>query len=50
VAGAFEDLDTNDFKNMLHVNVLGSIYPTRVVLGGMKRKGKGRIVFVSSQA
>jgi 3-dehydrosphinganine reductase len=39
----------NCFALLLQVNVLGSIYPTRAVLAGMKRKGGGRIVFVASQ-
>lgn len=38
---------------MLRVNVLGSVYPTRAVVGGMKAncptRGGGRVVFVSSQ-
>lgn len=49
VAGEFDQLDINEFNRMLRVNVLGSVYPTRVVLGGMKRRRSGRIVFVSSQ-
>lgn len=31
------------------VNVLGSVYPTRAVITGMKKKKAGRIVFVASQ-
>ena len=50
VAGEFDKMDSADFERMLRVNVLGSIYPTRAVLEGMKLKGNGRIVFVSSQA
>ena len=38
---------------MLRVNVLGSVYPTRAVVAGMKAKcphtGGGRVVFVASQ-
>lgn len=34
---------------MLKINVLGSVYPTRAVVEGMKTKRTGRIVFVSSQ-
>jgi len=51
VAGAFEDLANEAFEHMLRVNVLGSVYPTRVLLPGMKRRarGAGRIVFVASQ-
>lgn len=34
---------------MLNINLLGSVYPTRAVVEGMKLKGSGRIIFVSSQ-
>jgi NAD(P)-dependent dehydrogenase (short-subunit alcohol dehydrogenase family) len=33
----------------VQVNLLGSVYPTRAVIAGMKKKGAGRIVFVASQ-
>jgi 3-dehydrosphinganine reductase len=50
IAGAFDELHTQDFERMLRVNVLGSVYPTRAVLPGMKKiVGGGRIVFVASQ-
>ena len=50
VAGAFDELASSEFERMMKVNVLGSIYPTRAIIEGMKGKGSGRIVFVSSQA
>lgn len=50
IAGAFEDLSTTDFENMLKINVLGSVYPTRVVVPTMKVLKRGRIIFVASQA
>ncbi len=34
---------------ILFLHISGSVYPTRTVLPGMKKKGGGRIVFVSSQ-
>lgn len=39
---------------MLKINVLGSVYPTRALLPGLRRRarqgsGGGRVVFVSSQ-
>ena len=37
VAGAFDDLDASEFERMMRVNLLGSVYPTRAVLAGMKR-------------
>lgn len=53
IAGEFDALDSKDFERMLRVNVLGSIYPTRAVVGGMKancpQRGGGRVVFVASQ-
>lgn len=49
VAAAFDDLAEGDFEKMLRLNVLGSVYPTRAVLAGMKDRGEGRIVFVASQ-
>ena len=51
IAGSFDALDIDSFENMLKTNVLGSIYPTRALLPGMKEKSAkgGRIVFVASQ-
>lgn len=49
VAGEFDALNPEEFERMLRTNVLGSIYPTRAVLAGMKSRKRGRIVFVSSQ-
>lgn len=53
IAGEFDTLDSSEFERMLRVNVLGSVYPTRAVIGGMKegcpQRGGGRIIFVSSQ-
>ena len=49
IAGEFDQLDIKEFERMLRINVLGSVYPTRAVLQGMKEKKQGRIVFVSSQ-
>lgn len=49
VAGTFESLDSKEFERMYRINVLGSIYPTRVVLPAMKQKKQGKIIFVSSQ-
>lgn len=45
----FDQLSTTDFEDMMRTNVLGSVYPTRAVIEGMKATGSGRIVFVSSQ-
>jgi 3-dehydrosphinganine reductase len=45
----FDQLGSTDFEDMMRTNVLGSVYPTRAVIEGMKATGSGRIVFVSSQ-
>lgn len=50
IAGEFDLLDPNEFERMLRTNVLGSVFPTRAALPGMKKKQSGRIIFVSSQA
>jgi 3-dehydrosphinganine reductase len=50
IAGEFDLLDPTDFERMMKVNLLGSVYPTRAVLKGMKENGQGRIIFVASQA
>jgi 3-dehydrosphinganine reductase len=48
-AREFTKVHQHEFENMMKVNVLGSIYATRAVVGGMIRQGEGRIVFVASQ-
>lgn len=50
IAGAFDELEVEQFERMYKVNVLGSVYPTRVILPLMKAENEGRIVFVSSMA
>lgn len=46
-------LDTNDddkIREVIEVNVLGTIYATKAVVPGMKQRGNGRIINVISQA
>ncbi|XP_075273284.1 3-ketodihydrosphingosine reductase [Opisthocomus hoazin] len=50
VTGKFEDIEVNAFERLMGVNYLGSVYPSRAVIGTMKERRMGRIVFVSSQA
>lgn len=50
VNGKFEELDTSKFEELMAVNYLGTVYPTRAVVPTMKERRIGRIVFVSSQA
>ncbi|ETE65005.1 3-ketodihydrosphingosine reductase [Ophiophagus hannah] len=50
ITGRFEEIDTYRFDQLMAINYLGSVYPTRAVVGKMKERRMGRIVFVSSQA
>lgn len=49
LAGAFDDVPTEEFQNLYRSNVMGSVFPTRAVINGMKTRKDGRIVFVASQ-
>jgi 3-dehydrosphinganine reductase len=55
MAGEFDHPSCdNEYRRMLEVNVLGSVFPTRACLPGMKAQAAqtgagGRVVFVSSQ-
>ncbi|MGW2746055.1 SDR family oxidoreductase [Streptomyces sp. NPDC001450] len=46
--GAFEDVPEADARDVLEVNLLGAARMTRLVLPGMRRRGEGRIVQMSS--
>ncbi|MFF8426941.1 SDR family oxidoreductase [Streptomyces sp. NPDC016566] len=46
--GAFEDVSEEVAREALEVNLLGVARMTRLVLPGMRRRGEGRIVQVSS--
>jgi NAD(P)-dependent dehydrogenase (short-subunit alcohol dehydrogenase family) len=48
VPGAFEDVSEADARAVLEVNLLGNARMTRLVLPGMRRRGAGRIVQMSS--
>lgn len=48
VAGLFEDLALDELREQLETNVLGLVRTTQAVLPGMRRRGGGRIVNVSS--
>lgn len=50
VAGKFEELAVEDWHTMFRTNVDGIFYCTRLVLPGMKAKGVGHIVNISSIA
>ncbi|GHE43962.1 hypothetical protein GCM10018785_11920 [Streptomyces longispororuber] len=48
VPGAFEDVSESDARAVLETNLLGVARMTRLVLPGMRRRGTGRIVQMSS--
>ncbi|MFI2200280.1 SDR family oxidoreductase [Streptomyces sp. NPDC020192] len=48
VPGAFEDVSDSDARAVLETNLLGVARMTRLVLPGMRRRGNGRIVQMSS--
>lgn len=50
VSGRFEDISLRDFQRLLEVNYLGSVQATRAVIGAMKERRAGHVVFLSSQA
>ena len=52
IAGEFEKLPIDEFSNMLKSNVIGSIYPTKVIVNHMKNENTNNnkiIIFTSSQ-
>uniref|UniRef100_A0A8C4QRV4 3-dehydrosphinganine reductase n=1 Tax=Eptatretus burgeri TaxID=7764 RepID=A0A8C4QRV4_EPTBU len=50
ISARFEDFKPEEFRRIMEVNYLGSVYPTLAVIPTMKERRHGRIVFVSSQA
>ena len=48
--GAFADIDVDEVEHLVQVNLLGTVYPIKAVLGGMLERGRGHIVVVSSVA
>ncbi|XP_005103655.1 3-ketodihydrosphingosine reductase [Aplysia californica] len=48
--GRFDEVPLSDFKKMIDINYMSTVHATRAILPGMKERGLGRIVFVSSQA
>uniref|UniRef100_A0A1B6CKZ1 3-dehydrosphinganine reductase n=2 Tax=Clastoptera arizonana TaxID=38151 RepID=A0A1B6CKZ1_9HEMI len=50
VCGKMEDLSVTDFKHMMDLNYMGSVLPTKAVIGGMKSRGSGHVIFIASQA
>lgn len=50
IRGCFEDLTDEEIRRVFEVNVFGAMGMTRAVLPGMRRAGRGRLVFLSSIA
>jgi NAD(P)-dependent dehydrogenase (short-subunit alcohol dehydrogenase family) len=48
--GFFEDLSDADARSVMETNFFGAVAVTRAVVPHMRRAGRGRIVFVSSNA
>lgn len=46
--GYFEDLDDDEIRQTLEINLFGAMMVTRAVLPHMRAAGRGRIVFISS--
>jgi len=45
----FEDISEDSFERMLHVHVKGTFFMSQTVYKDMKRRGKGRIINITSQ-
>ena len=48
VAAPFQNTTTMEYRQMVDVNILGTLYPIHAALPAMKRQGSGHIVIVSS--
>ncbi len=48
VAAPFENTTTDEYRQMVDVNILGLLYSINAALPAMKRQGSGHIVIVSS--
>jgi 3-oxoacyl-[acyl-carrier protein] reductase len=47
-SGSFGRLGDQDWRDLFDINVISAVHTTRGVLGGMRERGWGRIVMVSS--
>lgn len=48
--GAFEEIDDAQWQHYLDVNVMSGVRLSRALLPGMLERGRGRIVFISSES
>ncbi len=46
----FEDIPDDDWRRFFEVNVLSGVHLSRAYVSGMKQRGWGRIVFISSES
>ncbi len=47
---SFLDVPASEWRKMLDINIMGTVFPTKAVLGGMLERGYGRIVNIGSVA
>lgn len=45
--GALEEVDWQDWVQAININLMGTVYPCRAVIPGMKARGKGKIINLS---
>ncbi|KAF2882295.1 hypothetical protein ILUMI_23860 [Ignelater luminosus] len=50
ICGKLEDISNEDIQKLVHVNFLGTVYPTKAVVPKMKQRKEGIIVITASQA
>jgi NAD(P)-dependent dehydrogenase (short-subunit alcohol dehydrogenase family) len=48
VPGPFDQLEADDWRKLLEVNVIGSFLATKAVVGSMRQRGGGRIINIAS--
>lgn len=46
----FEDSDSAEWKKKIDINILGTMYPTKAVIAGMRARSYGRIINIASVA
>jgi 3-oxoacyl-[acyl-carrier protein] reductase len=45
--GAIDEVDWQDWVQAININLMGTVYPCRAVVPGMKARGKGKIINLS---
>jgi NADP-dependent 3-hydroxy acid dehydrogenase YdfG len=49
-AGGIENANTQEYRRVMDVNLMGTIYTCKAAIGPMKAQGRGDIINISSQA